>query len=119
MTKSVSPARARPGQRVTYTITVVNNGPDIAYDVVATEVRAAGTGPLKLHTTRGKCEDDRPARCSIGTLRPDQRAVITATGNAGARGRETNRVAVVSSTGDPDLSDNVAHATLLVSRLRA
>ena len=84
--------------------------------MVATEVRAAGTGPLKLHTTRGKCEDGRPARCSIGTLRPNQRAVITATGTAGARGRKTNRVAVVSSTGDPDLSDNVAHATLLVSR---
>src|SRR5262249_43759559 len=97
-------------------ITVTNRGPDTAQDVVAAEVQAAGSRPLDLKSTKGTCEGDRPARCTIGTLDVGQRAVITVTVPAGAPGRLTNRVAAVSSTGDPNLRNNAAAATLTVRR---
>ncbi|WP_445152686.1 DUF11 domain-containing protein [Baekduia sp. Peel2402] len=112
--KRVSPATARPGQAVTYTITVTNDGPDIAYDVVAAELRAPGTTPLKLKSTQGTCVGDRPARCTIGTLDPGEHATITATVRAGAPGTTVNRVGATSSTNDPNLDNNAASATLAV-----
>jgi uncharacterized repeat protein (TIGR01451 family) len=114
VTKRVSPRSARPGDPVTYTVTVTNRGPDIAYDVVAAEVQPPGTNRLDLRSTQGTCAGDRPARCSLGTLDVGERAVITVEVPAGAPGRRTNRVAAVTSTGDPNLANNAAAATLTV-----
>jgi hypothetical protein len=80
------------------------------------EVQPPRTDRLNLRTTQGTCEGDRPARCSIGTLEVGESATITATVAAGAPGRNTNRVAAVTSTGDPNLTNNVAAATLTVVR---
>lgn len=114
ITKRVSPTTVRPGQPVTYTVTVENRGPAIAYDVVVAEMRAPGTQRLRLRSTRGRCVGDRPARCSVGRLGVGQQATITATVRAGTPGTTVNRVGVVSSTDDPDLSNNVASARLSV-----
>ena len=116
VTKSVTPSNARSGQRVRYTITIVNRGPDTASDVVATEVNPRNLRRLRISTTRGRCVGIRPARCDIGTLAPGQRAVITVDTIAGAPGRNVNQVAVASATDDSDLSDNVADAALIVRR---
>lgn len=114
VTKRVAPATARPGQAVTYTVTVENRGPAIAYDVVVAELRAPGTQRLTLHSTQGTCVGDRPARCSIGKLGAGEQATITTTVKAGAPGMATNRVGVVSSVNDPNLANNAAAATLTV-----
>lgn len=116
VTKRVSPSTARPGQRVTYTVTVTNRGPEIAYDVVLAELRAPGTQRLRIVSSHGRCVGDRPARCSIGKLNPGERATITATVRAGRRGVTTNRVGAVSSTNDPNLRNNAASASLSVRR---
>jgi hypothetical protein len=114
VTKRVSPTTARQGQSVRYTITVTNRGPAIAYDVVGAELRAPGTERLTLRTSQGTCDGDRPARCSLGTLKVGARATITTTVAAPAPGLTTNRVGVTSSTNDPNLSNNAASATLRV-----
>jgi len=116
VTKRVSPRSARPGQRVTYTVTVTNRGPDIAYDVVVAELQPRRTERLSLRPSQGRCQGDRPARCALGTLDVGERATITVTVAAGAPGRSVNRVAAASSTGDPVLADNVAAAALTVLR---
>lgn len=116
VSKRVAPATARPGEAVTYTVTVVNRGPAIAYDVVLAELRAPGTRRLDLRASQGTCAGDRPARCAIGTLDVGERATVTATVRAGAAGTTTNRVGAVSSTNDPNLANNSASATLNVRR---
>ena len=118
VTKTVSPRAARPGDTVHYTVTVTNRGPDTANDVVAAELRPPTLEKLNLHTTRGTCRGDRPARCSIGTLAPGQSAVITVTTRATGVGVKINEVAVSSSSSDPNLANNVAAARLTVIRVR-
>ncbi|WP_027005393.1 DUF11 domain-containing protein [Conexibacter woesei] len=115
ITKRVVPSTARPGQPVTYTVTVTNRGPDIAYDVFVAELRAPGTRRLRLHVTpNGSCVGDRPARCSIGTLAVGATATITATVTAQGPGIAVNRVGVASSVGDPNMDNNTASAALVV-----
>ncbi len=114
VTKTESPAVANPGELVHYRVVVVNHGPDTAENVVATELGAPGTTPLHVHTSRGTCVGQRPARCRIGQLAPGQSAVMTVTVRARTLGRHINRVGVVSSTHDPRLADNIASATLVV-----
>ncbi|HWK29231.1 MAG TPA: DUF11 domain-containing protein [Solirubrobacter sp.] len=119
VTKRVAPATAAPGDPITYTIRVVNRGPDAANDVVVAEVRPRGTTPLKLRPSQGSCAGDRPVRCALGTLGVGDSATITATVAAGAPGRHANHVAAVTSTRDPRLANNAARATVTVSRRAA
>jgi uncharacterized repeat protein (TIGR01451 family) len=116
VTKRVSPSTARPGQRVRYTVTVTNRGPEIAYDVVVAELLAPGSQPLRIVSTRGRCVGKRPARCYIGKLEPGERATITVTARPSRRGVTTNRVGAASSTHDPNLRNNAASASLSVRR---
>ena len=118
VTKTVSPRATQAGSTVHFKVTVTNRGPDTANDVVAAELRPPSLEKLKLHTTRGTCRGDRPARCSIGTLAPGQSAVITVTTRARGVGVRTNEVAVSSSSNDPNLANNVAAARLTVIRVR-
>ncbi len=114
VTKRVSPRVAQPGEPVTYTVKVTNQGPDIAYDVVVTEVQAPGSQSLDISTSQGTCTGERPAHCAIGKLEVGESATITVKTTARASG--TNRVATASSTGDPVLANNLATATLIVRR---
>jgi uncharacterized repeat protein (TIGR01451 family) len=114
ITKSVTPSRVRIGDKAHYEIVVVNRGPDPAQDVVVTEVQPRGSQTLKVHTTKGTCVGTRPASCSLGTLQPGERVVITTNAAPERVGRLTNRVATVSSTSDPDPDDNEARATVRV-----
>ncbi|MDA0183424.1 DUF11 domain-containing protein [Solirubrobacter phytolaccae] len=115
VTKRAAPRSARPGQAVQYTITVVNRGPDPALQVVVSELQPPNTAELRLSSTRGTCTGTRPANCSLGTLRPGGQAVITVDAVAGDPGRRVNQVAVSSASDDPDLANNLAQATVIVS----
>ena len=114
VTKTVSPRVARAGGTLHYTVVVRNAGPGTAYDVVASEVDPHSDAALDLHTTQGDCRGTRPARCAVGTLRRGERATITVDVPATRLGRTRNRVAVTSSTSDPNLRNNRASALALV-----
>ncbi|MBV9923034.1 MAG: DUF11 domain-containing protein [Pseudonocardia sp.] len=112
ITKRVSPRVVRAGQRVVYTIVVVNHGPNIAYNVVGVEVSSQGREPITLLPSRGVvCRAKFPARCFIGKLLPHQRVVVKVDTAPGYAGRFTDVVAVSSSTADPNLKNNRASAT--------
>lgn len=119
VTKNVVPRIVRPGEPARYTVVVANRGPDTAYDVVVAELAPRGTTQLAPRTTQGTCSGDRPANCRIGTLAAGARAVITVTTRAPSVGSYTNSVSALTSTNDPDLSDNIDSATLLVRRAAA
>jgi uncharacterized repeat protein (TIGR01451 family) len=113
ITKRAVPSVVRLGRPVHYTLTVVNRGPGIAYDVVVTEVGPPSQVPLHLTPTKGTCRGSpRPVRCAVGTLHPGERATISGVQNTRILGQFRNRIAVVSSTDDPNLANNRASATV-------
>jgi uncharacterized repeat protein (TIGR01451 family) len=114
ITKEVSPRTLRVGQIARYRVVVVNHGPDPASEVTVADLDARGTRALRVHTTQGACDDRRPVPCRIGTLQPGERAEITATVRPRRVGRVVDRVATVSSTLDPTLTNNLAKATVRV-----
>jgi peptide/nickel transport system permease protein len=107
-----SPEALRPGDTVTYTLTVANNGPSDAADVVFTDTLPTG---LTLHsavTSLGNACDvlDRRITCRLGDLPKGTTAQITLTASAGAIVSDvlSNFAFVGSRTSDPNLADNTA-----------
>ena len=116
VTKTVSPTTVRLGGEEHYTIVVENNGPNTAYDVVASELNPRNRRTLDLHTSQGTCRGTRPARCAIGTLEPGDSATMTVDVTASRLGRTRNVVAVASTTDDPNLANNRDAAVVRVLR---
>jgi uncharacterized repeat protein (TIGR01451 family) len=110
----VTPGTVRVGQLVRYRVVVVNNGPDPARDVTVIDIASPPARPVRVSTTKGTCDPSRREPCVLGTLRPGERVEITAVVRARRVGRVVDRVATVSSTTDPDRSNNRAQARLTV-----
>lgn len=92
---------------INYTVTIVNEGPD-----VATDVRFSTTTPTGMFTsgylgsTQGKC-DGLKRLCALGAMAPGQSATITF-GNYAYEtpGTYTVTGSVIAYTQDNDMSDN-------------
>lgn len=100
----VDPAGA--GTPLTYTITVDNNGPSDALDVVVTDTLPAG---LTFVSTTGCAEDPNGVpTCTLGTLVAGAQAQITVLVNIDptTNGTITNTASVATSTTDPNGADN-------------
>jgi uncharacterized repeat protein (TIGR01451 family) len=111
ITKS-GPVAVAPGQTVTYTITVTNDGPGNAANVVVSDPTPPG---LTFANNTGACNTAFP--CNVGTLAVGQSAVISATFNVppGYPGASITNTATVSSDAtELDAGDNTASATTTV-----
>lgn len=123
------PATAAAGKSITWTITASNWGPSAASGVRVTDAAPAGVTLTSANTTRGTCSITSNALdCAIGslqsagtandgTLQPGAAAVIRLTGtiDASFEGELVNTASATSSSDDPDLSNNEASASTLVS----
>lgn len=99
---------AAPGAPLTYTLEVLNNGPDEALGVVVTETLPAA---VSGGTTSGCAED--PAglpTCTLGSVLPgtSKSYTVTVTVDPGASGSLINTATVSASTGDPVTENNTA-----------
>lgn len=98
------------GQPVTFEIEVVNDGPSEARDIVITDVLPSDVTGASATLPGGTCSvDGDEVSCTAGAaLAPSDTLVMTVTGrlSAGSDGTLTNRASVVSSTPDPDDTDN-------------
>jgi uncharacterized repeat protein (TIGR01451 family) len=121
------PTSAAKGAQVTYQITVVNIGPDTAHNVVLTIPAASGATQLAITASQGSCAKPtkRTISCSLGDLAMNGTAGaavrIKVTAKIGAT--VTNTASAVSTvdtagpaTADPDVSNNSAVTTTLVTR---
>jgi uncharacterized repeat protein (TIGR01451 family) len=114
ITKS-GPASAKSGQVVTFTLVVRNNGPNTATDVVVTD-----TLPNDLDFVAGSITIDgaldascdassSTIKCTIASLETGDRVEITIGARVAAGAvSAVNQASVVSTTSDPDGSDNAA-----------
>ncbi len=114
VTSSSDVEGAVAGDTVTYTVDVLNDGPDTAVNVVATNTLPAG---LTFVSTSGCALDPNGLPCSLGDLAPNDSTsfTIVTTVDQGTLGTVENTVEVTSSTADPNLADNSATSPILVS----
>ena len=101
-------AEARPGETISYQLTVTNAGPAAAQDVTVSDPTPAG---LTFVSNTGDCTTPFP--CSLGTLASGQTRTIAATFSvspAVAPGAIVNTATVSASaaTVDPEPADNTS-----------
>ena len=102
---------------VRFTAVVTNHGPDAAQNVVLVDPVGYSALIRDAATTKGSCdtESSRQAICTIGTLANGASATVTLDLLFGETGLVTNSVAVTTSTADPDDSNDIASASVVVT----
>ncbi|MEM4531104.1 MAG: DUF11 domain-containing protein, partial [Thermofilaceae archaeon] len=117
VTKTVSPSVARPGDTITYTVTVKNSGPSDAPNVVLTETYPAG---FTFGSATPNPDSGTYNKWTLGKLAVGQSKTITITGTvaAGTSGTLTNTAVVelkspqvgAQAGTDPNINNNTAKA---------
>ena len=108
----VSPAPpnpVNPGQNITYSIVVQNNGPSTANGVVVSD--PTPTGIAFLSVTGSTCTS---FPCAIGTLNAGQSVTLTSMYNVPpsySGGAIVNTASVTANEGDPNIADNQSTTT--------
>lgn len=77
ITKTTAATQATTGSTITYTITVTNNGPDTATNVVVSDNLPAGLQYVSATPSQGSCAGTDPFTCTLGTLNNGASATIT------------------------------------------
>ncbi len=115
VTKTASAVSVRPGEPVTYTLSVTNNGPSNATGVNLTDTLPAGLTFESATSSQGTCAfKDGTITCAIGDLnnKADATATVKATTTANATGKLTNTATVKGNEPDPVASNNTASNTV-------
>ena len=111
ITKTDSPDPVTAGQNLTYTITVTNNGPDTATNVVATDTLP---GSVSLISAPG-CTGSGTLTCAVASLANGGIASFTITVTPNSAGDITNTASVTAMESDPNTANNSASATTTVT----
>ena len=117
VTKHVDHRTVHVGQKLTYTITVTNAGPNAAPDVRVVDGPRRPLKVLSVHPARGTCTTGRPIRCSLGTLAGRAHTTITIEAIAQVAGVQVNAAVVMSGSWDPAVRSNLALARTTVLRV--
>ena len=95
------------GTDLTYTLTVTNDGPSDAVNVVTTDLLPAEVDFVSATPTQGTCgEAGGTVTCDLGDLGDGATATVTIVVSAGTDGAITNIAGVTSDTTDPDTSND-------------
>lgn len=112
ISKSAAPEPVFTGQPLTYTITVANNGPAPAANVVVSDTLPAGVTLVGAQASQGSCVT---TTCSLGAIANGSSATVQIVVNAPASaGSIINTASVTSDTEDPNAANNTASATTTV-----
>ena len=112
VTKTTASSTLTTGNSVTYTITVTNNGPSAATNVIVTDDLPAGLTFVSATPSQGTCNASDPISCNVGTLNNGASATISVVANvtatsgtiantASADGTETDPVGGNNSSTTP------------------
>jgi uncharacterized repeat protein (TIGR01451 family) len=102
VTGSVSPNPVAPGGTVTYSITVINNGPDAAPAVALNNVLPSGVTAQSAVASQGSCSLGPILSCALGSLAAGQSSQVTITGHVTAtQGTLVDSASVASGVNDP------------------
>jgi uncharacterized repeat protein (TIGR01451 family) len=108
LTKDVAPAAVLVGEQTTFTVSVVNQGPDIATGVVVTDTLPAGL--TYVSDNAGGAFDSATGAWTIGTLGVGATAVMEFVVTVDAAGTFTN-VAEVTAANEEDVDSTPGNGT--------
>ncbi len=100
------------GLKLIYTITVINQGPADALDVVLTDPRPEGAVIVSLISTQGKCRRGKAVECSFGKLASGSSATVTIMATRISPSAIVNTATVSSSVFDIVPGNNSATVTV-------
>jgi uncharacterized repeat protein (TIGR01451 family) len=101
------------GSNISWSINVLNAGPDAASSVVVTDVLPAGTTFVSATPSQGTCSGTTTVTCAIGTIPSGGSAAISlVTSSTATIGAVTNTATVAAAQADPNPSDNSATTTV-------
>ena len=106
--KQASLSVALLGEDFTYTVTVLNKGPSIARDVVATDTLPDLVRYISLTTSKGTCTGERTITCRFGDLGVNESATVRVRVEAVKTGSTRNVVVVTEDTPEVTPPDNTA-----------
>ena len=109
--KDVDKVSVKVGEKVEFTIVVINLGPDTAINTRAYDILPVGLKFINYTATRGTY-DNETGRWDIGDMDCGDSAVLTIVAEALVAGRHVNEAYVESDTYDPDTSNNYDNATV-------
>lgn len=110
-----APASVAQNSNVTFTATVVNNGPLAATNATLTDTLPAGATFVSANSTVGSCSGTTTVTCTIGTMNSAATATVTIVVTATQSGTLTNTVNVTSGVPDPNLTNNSATTNTTVT----
>ena len=115
VTKTDSSDPVLVGSNLTYTVTVTNKGPSTANEVTLTDT-LPGTVTLTLATpSQGNCIGTNIITCDLGTLVSGDNATVTIIVTTNSTGNITNTASMTSGLSDPQVSDNSASQSTIVT----
>jgi uncharacterized repeat protein (TIGR01451 family) len=109
ITKTTTTTQAVTGSTINYTITVTNNGPDAAQNVVVNDNLPTGLQFVSATPSQGTCAGTDPFSCSLGTLAGNASATITLQALVTATsGTVSNTASVTADTDDGTPGNNTS-----------
>jgi large repetitive protein len=111
ISKNGTPEQLAPGEILTYTITVTNNGRSDGQGVTLTDSLPAQFLYQSYSATKGACTGTSTITCTPGVVIPGEIVTITLVGRvnpAASPGTIMNTVIVTSTSPDPDPGNNSA-----------
>ena len=113
--KHVNKANAYPGQKLSYTLTITNVGPDTATDVKVADTPTIPIKVVSIHAGQGSCGEGRPITCALGTLADGKTVKIEIVAEVKRAGTERNTATATSATELLDPADATSTATTRVA----
>jgi choice-of-anchor B domain-containing protein len=104
------------GQNVTYTFTVVNQGPTYSSNTTLTDVLPATMTYVSATPSQGTCAGATTITCDLGRVEHDGTATVTIVARADATGTITNAGAASADENDTRPADNTATAQTTVTQ---
>lgn len=115
VTKSDSPDPVTVGASVTFTIAVMNNGPDTAHDVEMVDVLPGTVVLGSITPSVGSCTGSTTITCDFGDLANGASATVAIVVTTTASGKLTNTATVSIDETDIDPSNNLAQQQTTVT----
>jgi len=114
ITETASPNPGQVNVNLAYRITVTNNGPATATNVVVTDTLPAGSTFVSAVSTQGMCNGSGPITCNVGTLSLGGSAIVTITVLPTTQGQAINTASANAAESDFDTSNNSASVTTFI-----
>ena len=114
ITKVGTPSPSTLGGNITWTLTVVNNGPSKATGVTVADAIPAGTTFVSATSTQGTCTGGAALNCQIGAMNVGQTVTVTLLTTSTATGTIPNTATVVGNEAETNTANNTASASVQV-----